>query len=107
MGGAWHLRGWGMAKRIAPFAVVSCVLLAVFGAVCQSLCQSLPDAPLVQGLTSAQKSNVFVDEARSALAFGAMGGKAGLMRQGGFAPPERVISSQRESSNVFKQYLNS
>jgi hypothetical protein len=96
-----------MAKRIAPFAAVSCVLLAVFGAVCQSLCQSLPDAPLVQGLTSALKSNVFVDEARSAFAFGAMGGKAGLMRQGGFAPPERVISSQRESSNVFKQYLNS
>jgi hypothetical protein len=64
------LAGRGMAKPIAPFAVVSCVLLAVFGAVCQSLCQSLPGAPLVQGLTSAQKSNVFVDEARSALRFG-------------------------------------
>jgi len=96
-----------MAKRIAPFAVVSCVLLAVFGAICQSLCQSLPDAPLVQGLTSAQKSNVFVDEARSALTFGAIGGKAGLMHQGGFVPPERAVSSQRESGNVFKQYLNS
>ncbi|MGA8437713.1 MAG: hypothetical protein WB762_05370 [Candidatus Sulfotelmatobacter sp.] len=96
-----------MAKRIAPFAVVSCVLLAAFGVVSQSLCQSLPDTPLVQGLTSAPKPKVFVKEARSALKFGVMDGKAGLMRQGGFASLERPVSSQRESSNVFKQYLNS
>ena len=97
-----------MAKRTAPFAVVSCVLLAAFGAVSQSPCQSLTDAPLLQGLTSAPKATVFVEEARSALKFGVMDGKAGLMRQGGFAPPERAaVSSERESSNVFKQYLNS
>jgi hypothetical protein len=101
------LAGLGMAKRIAPFGVVSCVLLAAFGAVCQSLRQSPPDAPSVQRVTPAHKSDVFVEEARSPLKFGAMGGKAGLMRQGGFAPPERAVSSQRESSNVFMQYLNS
>jgi hypothetical protein len=101
------LAGLGMAKRIAPFAVVSCVLLAAFGAVSQSLCQSLTDAPLAQGLTSAPKATVFVEPARSALKFGVMDGKAGLMRQGGFASPERAVSRQRESSNVFKQYLNS
>ena len=96
-----------MVKRIAPFGVVSCVLLAAFGAVCQGLGQSLPDASSVQGVTPAWKSKVFLEEARSALNFGGMGGKASLMRQGGFAPPERAVSSQRESSNVFKQYLNS
>jgi hypothetical protein len=99
--------GLGMAKRIAPFGVVSCVLLAAFGAVCQSLRQSLPDAPSVQAVTPPRKSTVFVEEARSSLKFAAMGGKAGLIRQDRFAAPEKAPSSQRESSNVLKQYLNS
>ncbi len=101
------LAGPGMAKRIAPFGVVSCMLLAAFGAVCQSLRRSLPDAPSVQSVIRAQKSDLFAKEARSALKFGAMGGKTGLMRQGGFAPPGKAVSSQRESGNVLKQYLNS
>jgi hypothetical protein len=96
-----------MVKRIAPFGVVSCVLLAAFGAVCQSLRQSLPDAPSVQDVTPTQKSNVFVEQARSALKFGATGGNVSLMSQGSFAAPEKTASSQRESTNVFKQYLNS
>jgi hypothetical protein len=105
--GAWRSRGCGMVKRIAPLGVASCVLLAAFGAVCQSLRQSLPDAPSLQGVAPAQKSNGFVEAARSALKFGAMGGKTSLMRQGGFAAPERGASSPRVSNNVFKQYLNS
>jgi hypothetical protein len=36
-----------------------------------------------------------------------MSGEAGVMRQGGFAAPEKTLSSQKESNNVFKQYLNS
>jgi hypothetical protein len=83
------------------------VLLAAFGAECQSLRQSLPDTPSVQGATPTQKSNVFGAEARSALKFGATGGKVSLMRQGGFAAPEKAVSSQRESNNALKQYLNS
>jgi hypothetical protein len=67
---------WVMVKRIAPVRVVSFVLLAACGAVCQSVRQSLPDAPSVQTATRAQKFNVFVGEARSPLKFGAMGGKA-------------------------------
>lgn len=96
-----------MVKRIAPFGVVSCVLLAAFGAVCQSLRQSLPDAPSVQGVNPTQKSNVFAEEARSALKFGAIGGKVSLMRHSGFDALEKAGSSQRESNNALKQYLNS
>jgi len=96
-----------MVKRLAPFGVVSCVLLATLGSVCQSLRPSFPDAPSEQSVTSAQRSNVFVEEARSALKFGTMGGEAGVMRQGGFAAPAKAVSSQKESTNVFKQYLNS
>jgi hypothetical protein len=107
MVGAWRLPGCGMVKRIAPFGIASCVLLAASGAVCQSLRPSLPDAPSEQSETSAQKFNAFVGEARSALKFDTMGGKAGMKRQGGFAAPEKTLSGQKESNNVFKQYLNS
>jgi hypothetical protein len=96
-----------MVKRIAPFGVVSCVLLAAFGAVCQSLRQSLPDTPSVQGATPTEKSNVFGAEARSALKFDATGGNVSLMRQGGFAASEKAVSVQKESNNALKQYLNS
>jgi hypothetical protein len=94
-----------MVRRIAPFGAISCVLLAASGAVCQSPQQFLPDAPSVRAGARAQKSNVFVGEARSPLEFDAMGGKWGLMRQGDFAAPEQALSSQKESSNVFKRYL--
>jgi hypothetical protein len=95
-----------MVRRIAPFGVISCALLAASGAVCQSLRESLPDAPSVQAAARAQKSNLFVGEARSPLKFGAMGGKWRLMRQGDFAAPEQAVSGQKESSNVFERYLN-
>jgi hypothetical protein len=59
-----------MVKRIAPFVLVCCVLLAAFAAVCESLRPSFPDAPSQQSVTSAQKSNVFVQKARFAFRFG-------------------------------------
>jgi hypothetical protein len=92
-----------MVKRIAPVGVVFFVLLAACGAVCQNLRQSLPDAPSVQAAT--QKLNVFVEEARSPLKFGAMYGNAGVMRQGGFAAPETLVR-QEEPDNIFRKYLN-
>jgi hypothetical protein len=95
-----------MVKRIASFGVISCVLLAALGAACQSLRQSLPDAPSVEAAARAYKSNVFGGEARSPLKFDAMGGKWDLMRQGDFAAPEQAVSSQKESTNVFERYLN-
>lgn len=95
-----------MVKRIAPFGVASCVLLAAFGAVCQSLRQSFPDAPSAQDVTPTQKSNLFAEEARSASKFGATGNLS-LMRQSGFAAPGKAVSSERESNNALKQYLNS
>jgi hypothetical protein len=96
-----------MVKRIVQFGVISCVLLAALGAACQSLWQALPDAPSVQAAARAQKSNVFVGEARVPLELGAMSGGVGLMRQGGFAAPGQALSSQKESRNAFRQYLNS
>lgn len=96
-----------MVKRIALFGVISCVLLAALGAVCQSLRQSLPDAPSAQAAARAQKSYVFVGEAHSPLEFGAMSGRVGLRRQGGLAAPEKALSNQKEPTNVLRQYLNS
>lgn len=96
-----------MVKRIAPFGAVSCLLLAASGAVCQNLGQSPPDAPSVQGAAFLQKSSVFFEEARAALKFGAISGKTGLAFQAGFAAPEKALFIQKESSNVFKQFLNS
>ena len=94
------LAGLGMAKRIAPFAVVSCVLLAAFGAVSRSLCQSLADAPLVQGLTSAPKATVFVDEARSASKFGVMDGKATLQQSFSTFQSELVTYAKQQGFQV-------
>ncbi len=100
------LAGPDMTKRIASFGVASCVLLAAFGAVSQTLHQASPDGPCAE-CNSSTKSNLFTEEARSSPRFSTMGGKAGLMRQGRFAAPAKALSSQRESSNVLKQYLNS
>ena len=93
-------------KRIKPISVVSFLLLAVCGALCQSerpsadLLQgaeydgadshevqlpelpgwkSLPDAPSAQAPTQAEKFRAFVDEARSPLTFGTAGVNAGIM----------------------------
>jgi len=75
-----------MVKRIAPFVLVCCVLLAAFAAVCESLRPSLPDALSQLSVTSAQKSNGFVQKARFTFKVGATGGEAGVMRQEGASP---------------------
>jgi hypothetical protein len=92
-----------MVKRIAP--VVSVVLLAACGAVCQDISQSLPDAPSVQAAIQAQRFNVFTGESRPPLTFGAMGAHAGAMRPGGFAAPGKLVLSQKESNTIFGKYL--
>ena len=97
-----------MVKRTAPIRVISFLLAAACGALCQSeppspvllqglhfdgsksseihiqemqTWRSLPDAPSVQPLTQAEKFRTFVDEARSPLTLGAVGVNAGVMRE--------------------------
>jgi hypothetical protein len=93
-------------KRIKPISVMSFLLLAVCGALCQNerpsadllqgaeydgpdshevqrpeppTWKSLPDAPSAQPPTQAEKFGAFVDEARSPLTFGAAGFNTGIM----------------------------
>jgi hypothetical protein len=97
---------WGMVKRIAPFGVVSFVLLAAAcGAVCQDARESLPDAPSVQAAIQEQRSNVFAEEARSALKFGAMGGHGGLMPQGELVFAGKAFSNRRDQNASLRNYL--
>jgi hypothetical protein len=97
-----------MVKRIAPTRVIYFLLLATYGALCQSECPSanllqglqfdgsnspevqrqemrawtsLPDAPSVKPPTQAEKFHTFVDEARSPLILGAVAVNAGVMRE--------------------------
>jgi len=95
-----------MVKRIRPIRVMSFLLFAAYGALCQGqrtsadlrlkydgpdshevrrhelrTWQSLPDAPSARPPTQAEKFRTFVDEARSPLIFGAAGVNAGIMCQ--------------------------
>ena len=97
-----------MVKRTAPIRVISFLLVAACGALCQSeppspdvlqglhfdgsssseaqrqemgTWRSLPDAPSFQPPTQAEKFQAFVDEARSPLILGAVGVNAGVMRE--------------------------
>jgi hypothetical protein len=99
-----------MVKRTAPVRVISFLLVAACGALCQSeppsvdvlqgfhfngssslsveaqrqemrTWKSLPDAPSFQPPTQAEKFQAFVDEARSPLILGAVGVNAGVMRE--------------------------
>jgi len=99
-----------MVKRTAPIRVISFLLVAACGALCQSepssvdvpqgfhfdgstslsleaqrqkmrTWKSLPDAPSFQPPTQAEKFQAFVDEARSPLILGAVGVNAGVMRE--------------------------
>src|SRR6266566_5370509 len=108
-------------KRITPIRVMSFLLLATCGALCQSerasadllqgleydgpdshevqrqelrTWKSLPDAPSAQSPTQAEKFRTFVDEARSPLTFGAAGVNAGIIRQ----TEEGSLSSGRQAS---------
>ena len=93
-------------KRIRPIRVMTFLLLASCGALCQSQSpaaglgleydgresrevnrqelptwKSLPDAPSARPPTQAEKFRTFVDEVRSPLTFGAAGVDAGIMRE--------------------------
>jgi hypothetical protein len=108
-------------KRITPIRVMSSLLLATCGALCQSerpsadLLQGLeydgpdstevqrqelgtgkllPNAPSAQPPTQAEKFRTFIDEARSPLIFGAAGVNAGIMRETELGH----LSSGREAS---------
>ena len=94
-----------MVKRVAPIRVISFLLLAACGALCQrerplaDLLQrdgsnspevqrqemrtwrSLPDAPSAQPPTQAAKLHTFADEAHSPFALGGVGINAGVMRE--------------------------
>jgi len=94
-----------MVKRIASVGVVSFVLLAACGAVCQSVRQSLPDAPSVQAGTQKQDFNSFAEEARSPLSFGSTGRNAGVTRQLLFADPDKAVSNQKDPDAIFRKYL--
>jgi hypothetical protein len=95
------VRGWGMGKRIAPFGVVSLVLWAVCGAVCQSR-ESLPDAPSVQAETRAQRLNFAAGEARLPVEFGATD-QGEIIRRSAFAA--QLAFSQKPSPTIFEKYL--
>src|ERR1700676_868836 len=99
-----------MVKRTAPIRVISFLLVAACGALCQSeppsvdvlqgfhfngssslsveaqrqemrTWKSLPESPSFQPPTQGEKFQTFVDEARSPLILGAVGVNAGVMRE--------------------------
>jgi hypothetical protein len=90
-----------MGKRIAPVGVVSLVLWAVCGAVCQSR-ESLPDAPSVQAETRAQRLNFSAVGARPPVEFGASA-HGEIIRRSGFAA--QLAFSQKPSATIFEKYL--
>jgi hypothetical protein len=93
-----------MAKRIAPVGVVSFVLLAACGAVCQ-VHPSLPDAPSARVLTPAERFNGFSEEAGSPLKSGAMGASAGVMRPAELVFSDRAAFPQKDPNAIFRKYL--
>jgi hypothetical protein len=99
------LRDCGMVKQVASLRVVSFVMLAACGAVCQNVRHSLPDTPSVQAATPEHNFNGFVEEARSPFRFNAPAGNAGPTHQLVFADPDKALSSQREPDAVFRKYL--
>jgi hypothetical protein len=106
-------------KRSRPIRLMSFLLLATYGALCQSqgpstdlkldydspeshevhrqeprTWKSLPDAPSAQPPTQAEKFRTFVDEARSPLTLGAAGVNAGIMHETELG----LLSSGRQAS---------
>jgi hypothetical protein len=100
-----RIAGPAMVKRTAQIRVISFVLLAACGALCQGegpsgnrtqelrfdgsnsfqarrgeMPRSLPDAPSVQRAPQAGKFQTFINEARSPLTLGAVGVDAAVMR---------------------------
>ena len=109
-----------MVKHIASFGIVSFVLLAACGAVCQDARQGqlLPDAPsaLGAGLGASQaglnqtrlnqaRLNDFVEEAHSQLKVGVLDASASAMRRGGLIFSEGTASHQKNPEAIFHKYL--
>ena len=94
-----------MVRQVASLRVVSLVMLAACGAVCQNVRRSLPDAPSAQAATLEHNFNGFAAEVRSPTRFGATAGNPALMRQGGFADPGKAVSSQKDPDAIFRKYL--
>ena len=122
-----------MVGRIAPIRVISFLLLAACGALCQSerpsadllqglqfdgsnspevqrqemrTWRSLPDAPSsIQPPTQAERFHTFVNEASSPLTLGAVGINAGVMRETGLGhvTPELQPSFTAPYKAVFTQ----
>jgi hypothetical protein len=97
--------GSGMVKRIAPVGVLSLILVAACGAVCQNAGQSLPDAPSKQTATQEQNFNVFILEAPSFSKSSALGIDVVLMHRGGFAAFNEPVSGQAGSNTIMGRYL--
>jgi len=93
-----------MVKQFASLRVVSLVMLAACGAVCQNVHRSPPDAPSVQAATPEHNFR-FAEEARSPFRFDATAGNAALMRQLVFADPDKAASSQAEAVAIVRKYL--
>ena len=94
-----------MVKRIAPVGVLSLILVAAGGAVCQNASQSLPDAPSKQTATQEQNFNLFTLEADSYSKFRALGIDAVLMHRAGFAAFNEAVSGQTGSNTIMGKYL--
>ncbi len=94
-----------MVKQVASLRVVSFVMLAACGAVCQNVRRSLPDAPSAQAATLEHNFNGFAAEVRSPMRFDATAGNAALLRQGAFADPGKAVSSQKDPDAIFRKYL--
>jgi hypothetical protein len=92
-----------MVNRILQVGIVSFVLVAGFGATCQNVDHSLPDAPSVPSAAPSQKPDAFFAEGRSPLEPGATVG-VNLMRADAFAatPAE---SDEKQSKTIFDKYL--
>jgi len=99
---AWRGQGWDMANRLAPFGVVSLVLFAASGAVCQNQIPSLPDAPSEPAV---KQSQVLDQDELSVLKGSSTEIWANVIRASAFAGPQRSHIGQAGSKNVFTRYL--
>jgi hypothetical protein len=92
-----------MVKQIAP--VVSFVLLAACGAVCQNHAYSLPDAPSARAATHERKQRLNGFGAfRPAFESGATASRWAMARPSEFAAPGLAEANQ-PSSTIFFKYL--
>jgi hypothetical protein len=103
--GAWRMKDCGMVERIAPLGVVSWILLAACGAVCQN--KSLPDAPSVQAPTEAKNFYKLAEETRSPFKLTATSGPAGMMPPSGFASLDKPALSTHEGNAFLGKLLSS